>query len=143
MAPMHCSISPYQARLVLLRVASAAAALCMLLAGCGQSESTRVDPTPRSISTTEVTIRMQGTHYTPNSITIPVDRPLFLTLVNDDSQPHDMILHGLSQPVHVFVDSGRHIATSLFFPSSGTFRFVCSQPGHEAAGMFGTIISEQ
>ena len=33
----------------------------------------------------------------------------------------------------------RNLSRAFAFGGPGTYRFICSQPGHEAAGMHGTI----
>ena len=115
----------------------------MLLGGCNTGTSASSVPVPRSLETTEITIRMQNLQYIPDRVNVPMNQPVSLTLINEDNEAHDMVLQMPAGPVHLFVGSGRQIATSLFFTNPGDFLFVCTQPGHESAGMVGTFASER
>lgn len=117
-----------------------------LVVGCvtGQSSMTTIGATgiSRSVQLTEVVIQMRDMRYTPGIIRINTGQLLMITLVNEDAMNHDFVINDESRPIHLFVSPGKRIATSLFFDQPGIFRFVCSQEGHQAAGMVGRIVVE-
>jgi nitrite reductase (NO-forming) len=88
----------------------------------------------------EATIMMGDMRYSPDMIQVPAGQPLMLTFINNDSMSHDFVMQDGSRTVHLFVSPGKQIATSLFFNEPGIYRFVCSQSGHQAAGMIGQIM---
>jgi len=113
------------------------------LAGCLPTRTLGAVHRPGPQPLTEVTIQMRDMHYTPDTIRVPAAQPLMLTFVNDDTTNHDFVIRGGDAGIiHLFVPSGRRIATSLFFDKPGVLQFVCSQSGHEAAGMVGKIVVE-
>lgn len=113
-----------------------------LVGACTPGRSLHVAPAPRSIQISEATILMGGMQFTPHELHATVGEPLMVTLVNDDTVAHDFVMETPSRTAHLFIPSGRRIATSLYFDIPGRYRFVCSQSGHEQAGMTGTIVVE-
>lgn len=121
-----------------LRAVFATAVLGLL--GC---QTSPVVPTPHDSAFNEVTVNMGSMYYTPDTIHTRAGQPLMLTFVNNDALNHDFIIdRGALGMIHVFVPQGRRIATSLFFDAPGTVNFICSQSGHQAAGMVGKIVVE-
>ena len=92
----------------------------------------------------EVTVVAQdGMRFTPSTLTVEVGRPVRLVLRNDGALVHDLTLRpgpaGAAKPVRV-VAAGKGTGSATFTPAaSGTYAFVCSQAGHEAAGMTGSL----
>jgi plastocyanin len=60
-----------------------------------------------------------------------------ITLVDGGSQTHTFEIHGVSGKAQV---SGGQSDTVTFHLAKGKYTFYCSIPGHEAAGMKGTLI---
>ena len=114
-----------------------------LMAACGTGQQARTADNPHRftdpVELTEVVVDMQSMKFTPNRIRTKAGQPLMITLINDDSLNHDFVIRDDSKPVHVFVSPGRRISTSLYFELPGVYEFVCSQKGHESAGMIGQI----
>jgi plastocyanin len=99
--------------------------------------------TPSQPALREVTVDMGSMYYRPDTIHALAGQPLMVTFVNNDTINHDFIIdRGTSGMIHMFVPKGRRIATSLFFGEPGTVNFICSQSGHQAAGMVGKIVVE-
>jgi plastocyanin len=89
------------------------------------------------------TIKAQDSmKFEPSTLTVPVGQPVQVTLVNDGSLIHDFVLpSGVGQPVKIEA-AGTSTASGTFtITQAGTYGYVCAQPGHEAAGMKGTIIA--
>ena len=73
-------------------------------------------------------------------VVVRVDQPVEVTLRNDGRGAHDWSPVGLGQAVHVHALPGE-TATGQFTPTEvGTFRVVCTEPGHEQLGMVGELV---
>ena len=88
-----------------------------------------------------VTIKAQDTmRFEPSSVTVPVGQTVQLTLMNDGTLIHDFVLtEGVDQPVKVESAGKASAGGSFTIARAATYTFVCTQPGHEAAGMKGTL----
>jgi uncharacterized cupredoxin-like copper-binding protein len=79
-------------------------------------------------------------HFAPSSIVVRAGQPVELTLRNGGGIPHDFALtEGVSQPVKIEAQGGRTARGTFTIDTPGTYAFVCTVPGHAAAGMRGTI----
>jgi uncharacterized cupredoxin-like copper-binding protein len=92
----------------------------------------------------QVTVVAQDTmRFTPSALTVQAGKPVRLVLRNEGALVHDITLRpgpaGSAKPVRVAA-AGRGAGSATFTPAaSGTYPFVCSQAGHEAAGMTGAL----
>jgi nitrite reductase (NO-forming) len=80
--------------------------------------------------------------FEPATITVKAGQPVQLSLRNGGSVAHDLTFEGEGQYVHVHSMVGMPSAKTFTLQTAGTYRFVCSEPGHEAAGMVGQLIVE-
>ncbi|HKC20281.1 MAG TPA: plastocyanin/azurin family copper-binding protein [Candidatus Dormibacteraeota bacterium] len=106
-----------------------------LLAGCGGSVSGSSQPSG------SIQVTMTEFKFDPSTITHASGNMVFW-LVNSGSTQHDMAIRD---------SSGKTIATSELVSAgdtqefdvkdiaAGTYTFFCTQPGHEASGMKGTL----
>lgn len=80
--------------------------------------------------------------FDPQTLNVPAGQPITVTLVNGGALLHDIVLtDGVEQPVKIEA-AGKESAHGTFtMPRPGTYTYICAQPGHEAAGMKGTIIA--
>jgi nitrite reductase (NO-forming) len=104
----------------------------------------RAAATPASSSSTgarQVTVDVGNSmSFAPSAIDVRAGQPVELTLRNEGLIPHDFsISEGLSQPVKIEAGGGSNASTTFTIDRPGTYTFICSVPGHEAAGMRGTI----
>lgn len=122
-----------------------------LTTACGAataSNSTPVAPaTPASISANgaqQVTIEVANRpRFETSSIVVRAGQPVELTLRNVGQVPHDFTLsEGADQPVKIVANGGKTATGTFTFQTPGTYTFKCSVPGHEAAGMKGTIVAQ-
>lgn len=76
--------------------------------------------------------------FSPNEITVAAGRPINLTLVNEGSVPHDLVV--VEFDLRIEAGPGRS-STAGFAPSDpGEYSVVCTYPGHAGAGMRATMI---
>jgi Cu+-exporting ATPase len=80
--------------------------------------------------------------FTPSRIVVKVGQPVRVTVLNTGKIPHDWTPQGLPGVDHVHAPPGQ-AASAVFTPTQvGTYRVVCTEPGHEAAGMVGELVVE-
>jgi len=78
--------------------------------------------------------------FAPASMVVRAGQPVELTLRNGGGLPHDFALaEGVSSPVKIEAQGGRTARGTFTIDAPGTYAFVCTVPGHAAAGMRGTI----
>ena len=81
--------------------------------------------------------------FEPSSITVTAGQPVQLTLFNTGQMQHDWSLdQGATQPVRIVANPRQSAAATFTIERPGTYTFVCSVPGHAAAGMRGTITAQ-
>jgi len=81
--------------------------------------------------------------FAPASIVVRAGQPVELTLRNGGGIPHDFALaEGTSQPVKIVAQGGQTARGAFTIETPGTYTFVCTVPGHAAAGMRGTITAQ-
>ena len=113
--------------------------LVLLLAACaGISSSNSGDNGSPDGS---IVIKETEMKFTPSNITVQAGQTVNIKLVNDGVVMHDFTIDDLDgQQVSKPLDPGKSTTFSLTAPTTaGTINFYCSQPGHKAAGMSGTI----
>ena len=80
--------------------------------------------------------------YDPTTITGKVGQPLHVVMANKGVLVHTFVIDALSVKQENI--QGGATADFTFTPSAaGTFQFYCDTPGHQAAGMVGTLTVTQ
>lgn len=86
-------------------------------------------------------IVLEDMRFTPNQINAKVGVPLTLRLTNRGTERHDLNFESLHMPglqgVEAILDPGETRTITLTFDQPGTHTFICTLPGHAAAGMTG------
>ena len=87
------------------------------------------------------TIVLEDMRFTPNRIDAKVGVPLTLQLTNKGTERHDLNFEALHMPglgaVESILEPGESTTITLTFDQPGTHTFICTLPGHAAAGMTG------
>jgi len=83
----------------------------------------------------EVTAKEFG--FTPSTLTMKAGEPTTVVFVNNGSIEHDFTVSDAG--FKLAVPAGQTGQKVLTIPKPGTYQFHCSVPGHEGAGMKGTI----
>lgn len=88
-------------------------------------------------------ISLEDYRFTPNRIDAKAGVPITLRLTNGGSERHDLNFPSLHMPgldgVEAILDPGQTRTVTLEFDQPGEHTFICSLPGHAAAGMTGAV----
>jgi uncharacterized cupredoxin-like copper-binding protein len=102
-----------------------------------------------------IPISIHWSHYQPDSIRVPVGVPVTFVITNTDPIDHEWIVGDEAtherhrtgtEPVHdarpteVTIPAGTERRTTVTFAATGSERYICHLPGHEAYGMIGTVL---
>jgi plastocyanin len=86
-------------------------------------------------------IVLEDFRFTPNRIDARVGVPLTVQLTNRGTERHDLNFESLHMPglggVEAILQPGETRTITLTFDQPGTHTFICTLPGHAAAGMTG------
>ncbi|GJM41087.1 MAG: hypothetical protein DHS20C20_13690 [Ardenticatenaceae bacterium] len=99
--------------------------LLLLLAGCGGAK------------TQEIMLKLEAMGFHQDQVQVEAGQPVTLRLVNKDGYAHafDMDEFDIHLPL-----AAKETSDLTFTPTqTGTFTFYCGAPGHEAAGMIGSL----
>lgn len=81
--------------------------------------------------------------FDPAAIEVQAGQPVQLTFQNEGRIIHDWTLQqGVPSRVQALAAGGGSATVMFSIANPGTYRFVCAQPGHESAGMHGTIVAQ-
>jgi uncharacterized cupredoxin-like copper-binding protein len=109
----------------------------------------------RSRDPIEIAITIHYSHFSPETVTVPVGQPVTFVITNTDPIDHEWIVGDAAtherhrtgtEPVHdarpteVTIPAGTQRRTTVTFAASGSELFICHLPGHEAYGMVGTVV---
>jgi plastocyanin len=146
-------------RMPLLAVTAAAlAALSLGLSACGgdddsssgQTTTAAAAPTTTAPATSSSTVRSAtqlslaadpdgALKYVETTLSAPAGG-VEITLTNDSSVPHDVAIEGEGESA--IVSGGETATLQIADLPAGTYTYFCSVPGHEQAGMKGTLTVE-
>ncbi len=93
---------------------------------------------------TEVTVESVDIDFNPNEFTIPANTDVTVHLPNNGSALHNFSVTGHNNPdvpnlgIDVDIQPGQSQTITINAPA-GDYYYFCDVPGHEAAGMFGTM----
>ena len=111
----------------------------------GRSDSGAVRPASGSAAGAQqvTVVARDSMRFEPSTITVAAGQPVQLTLRNEGRMPHDFTLsEGVARRVKLKADGGEIASGTFTIDRPGTYTFICSVPGHEAAGMRGTITAQ-
>jgi plastocyanin len=145
----------------ILKLTAPAALVCLVLAGCGSSGSNSSASSAGSNASSdigsalssasseassaaegrvvEIDVASSGFQFTKSSATAQAG-PVVLRSMNPQSVAHDISLKGNGIDLHGDQVSNGDVS-QIVIPDlkPGTYTYYCSVPGHEAAGMKGTL----
>ncbi len=92
----------------------------------------------QTISTT-----MTEFKFDPNTWTVKAGQPVTINAKNSGTVVHDWIVKGQESSTKLEVQPGQSGSKTFTITTPGTYQVYCSQSGHEAAGMTGTLTVTQ
>ncbi len=92
-------------------------------------------------SAQRVEIVARNVAFEPREIRIEAGRWTVVEFTNADGTFHDWMVDGLAN-VDAGARPGQTTALRFVIDAPGTYRFLCTVPGHEEAGMVGTLVVE-
>jgi len=129
-----------------LNLAVALLVIALLAAACGgggsqQSSNTISSGSASTSSGSGATIQvsLQDFRFAPATITVQRGQTVTITLKNDGAVAHDFRIEGLNVSSQLLRPG--QTQTITFTPNqAGQFTIICTEPGHEASGMRGTLV---
>lgn len=92
-------------------------------------------------------IVLEDLHFTPNRLDAKVGVSLSVRLTNQGTEQHDLNFPSLHmqglEGVESILAPGETRTITLEFDQPGTHTFICTLPGHAAAGMSGAVFVSQ
>lgn len=105
----------------------------------GWNGGDRDGPSPPRISgAKQVNVQAGEFVFDPSRIEIRADEPVNIRLVNRGGLVHDFSVEGLA--FRLSAVPGEQAIAGLEATDPGSYRFLCTVPGHAAAGMVGTLV---
>lgn len=99
------------------------------------------DAAPASAATSDTTtVDVSLTEFRIGSgdITVPAATPLAFQVSNDGAAPHDFVIDGVGGTAVLQPGASERLDVASLEP--GTYTIVCTEPGHEGAGMTAQLI---
>ena len=88
-------------------------------------------------------IVLEDLRFSPNQLNATVGEPITVRLTNRGLERHDLNFPSLHMPrlagVESILEPGESRSITLRFDEPGTHTFICTLPGHAAAGMTGAV----
>lgn len=134
-----------RSRMIVIFMAAVLTAVLVAACGGGDEESTEAPASAESETGTETGTETAGTtiqvtakefSFDPADATAPADTDVTVEVVNVGSIEHDWTIE--SESVAIPVTAGQTATGTVNLPA-GTYKVICSIPGHEEAGMKGTL----
>jgi nitrite reductase (NO-forming) len=131
-----------------LALAAATLAAASLLSACsaGASADPKAATAPAAPPATAQRVTVKGLdtmRFDPPTVTVKAGQPVTLTFTNEGQIIHDWTLsQGVPQRVQIVAQGQQERQATFTVDRPGTYAYVCAQPGHEAAGMKGTLVAE-
>jgi plastocyanin len=126
-------VYPVAVSRVVIRTLSIGFAVAVLLSACGGSGGAQ-PPGSMKVTLTEY-------RFDPSTISVGHGKVVFF-LVNGGTISHDLVVtdsSGNRVAASELISAGDSVVLNIDNLPAGTYTFFCDQPGHEQAGMKGTL----
>jgi plastocyanin len=110
------------------------AAASLLVAGTVMAADRAIDA-----GATSIEVSAQDLRYRPAEVHVRAGQFAVVTFTNDDPVFHDWSVEGLAN-VDVPARPGQTARLRFMIEEPGTYRIICTVPGHAQAGMTGTLV---
>ena len=118
-----------------MRTMAAGLAAAALLVGCGGGSGSGQPSGSTAVTMTDY-------KFAPSTISVAHGKVVFWLINASPTTPHDMAIRDSSGKTLVtseLVSAGDQKEFDVSDIAAGTYTFYCTQPGHEASGMKGTL----
>jgi uncharacterized cupredoxin-like copper-binding protein len=107
-----------------------AIAALLSLAACGGER----------LPTQQITIQGMDIMFNKNTLTVKAGQPIELVYQNVGAIDHAFMIDGMvpAEKIH----PGQSKTFDFTVQKTGSYKFICAIPGHEMAGMVGTLVVE-
>ena len=130
---------PPRSRLLILPLATVLTAL--VLAACGGGDDATATPSQPTATpggdVTQIGVELKSFRFTPREFEFSVGETVEFDLVATDIN-HDFTVRDLD--IKWALSRGEQKVERFTFNEAGTFRLICTVPGHEGAGMVGEVV---
>lgn len=109
--------------------------------------SPEASPGASPVAGEQVEIVSHDIYFEPKEVTIPADTDVTIVLPNEGVTLHNFSIDDNKnedlpfEPIDIDIDPGATEQVAINAPA-GEYYFYCNVPGHEAAGMWGTLTVE-
>lgn len=109
--------------------------------------SPEASPGASPVAGEQVEIVSHDIYFDPKEVTIPADTDVTIVLPNEGVTLHNFSIDDNKnedlpfEPIDIDIDPGATEQVTINAPA-GEYYFYCNVPGHEAAGMWGTLTVE-
>lgn len=109
--------------------------------------SPEASPGASPVAGEQVEIVSHDIYFEPKEVTIPADTDVTIVLPNEGVTLHNFSIDDNKnedlpfEPIDIDIDPGATEQVTINAPA-GEYYFYCNVPGHEAAGMWGTLTVE-
>lgn len=109
--------------------------------------SPEASPGASPVAGEQVEIVSHDIYFDPKEVTIPADTDVTIVLPNEGVTLHNFSIDDNKnedlpfEPIDIDIDPGATEQVAINAPA-GEYYFYCNVPGHEAAGMWGTLTVE-
>ena len=129
---------PPRSRLLILGLASIVTALAV--AACSGGDATATPSAPTATpggDVTQIDVELSSFKFEPGQFDFSVGETVEFDLEATDIN-HDFTVRDLD--IKWVLSGGEQKAERFTFNEAGTFRLICTVPGHEGAGMVGEVV---
>ena len=113
-------------------------ALALTAVACGGDEEATPSPEPTPEAAAFTVDALEFKYEPVDEWTIPSGGSTTFELVNKGVVEHDFTIDELD--FQILANVGETVTGTLTDPAAGTYKVYCTIPGHEAAGMVGTLV---
>ena len=109
-----------------------------MLAACSDDDGGTLEVVGTTVAgAEELVVEAFDFGYEPSTFELPAGEPVNLTM-RVTSGGHNLRIEGAGFQLPIFEEGDSAVGTVLI-AEPGDYRLVCTVPGHEAAGMVGTV----
>jgi plastocyanin len=107
--------------------------------GAAGSAAAPVGTSQAAANAQTLDVKTQAMKFEPATLTVKAGQPVLVNLTNGDALVHDFSVKDAEQPIKFDIPAGGKSTGTFTIKKAGTYEYFCAVPGHEQAGMKGTL----